>query len=280
VGDYSLECALPSRPYELAFRAAHVLLPRRVRLVILHPTYGSRETASHMLREACLVEALRHPGIPRLYECGRLSAGRPWLAVELVEGPTLAEAIAEQPLPAIEVLGIVRELAAILAHAHARGVVHGAVVPASIVRAAEQLFLCDWSHSLVEQDPRADIHALGVVAYQALTQAAPRGPVLRQCPAVPYEVASLVDRMLAEDPAHRPTAAEIVAEAARSSEALEAIELALDGSTDPSIEDVVLVDITADLDLTPGPIALRWTPPLGTAHPDTIPITIGPSRRR
>ena len=276
MGDYSLECALPSRPHELAFRAAHVLLPRRVRIVIPHPTYGSRETASHMLREACLVEALRHPGIPRLYECGRLSAGRPWLALELASGPTLGELCADQPLPPLEVLGIIRELAAILAHAHARGVVHGSVVPAAIVRSTEQLFLCDWGHSrLAEQDPRADIHALGVVAYQALTRTTPRGPVLRHSPAVPYEIGSLVDRMLADDPAHRPTAAEVVAEAVRSSEALEAIELALDGSTDPAIEDVVLVDIAGD-----GP-GLRWTPPLGTArHPDTIPNTFRPARRR
>ncbi|HEY5935057.1 MAG TPA: hypothetical protein VIU61_10490 [Kofleriaceae bacterium] len=262
VGNYSLECALPARRHELAFRAAHVLLPRLVRLVILHPTHGTRDAVARMLREACLVEKLRHPGIPRLYECGRLSTGRPWLAYELVEGPTLAESTT--PRSPIEVLAILCELAEILAYAHAHGVVHGAVRPASIVRGAEQLYLCDWSHSqLVEQDPQADIYALGVLAVDLLQHAGP------------YDVKSLVDRMLAPDPADRPTAAEVVAEASRSREALEAIELALDGQTDPAIEDVVLVDIAE-----PGSTAVRWTPPLGTHPPDTIPIQNEPSRRR
>lgn len=264
VGNYSLECALPARRHELAFRASHVLLPRVVRLVILHPTHGTREAVARMLREACLVESLRHPGIPRLYECGRLSTGRPWLAYELALGPTLAET---EPRTAIEALGIVCELAEILAYAHARGVVHGAVRPASIICGAEHLYLGDWSRSHeVEQDPRADVYALGVLAFELLAGAAPTG-----------SIASLVDRMRAPEPAQRPTAADVVAEVTRSIEALEAIELALDGQTEPAIEDVVLVDIA---DPPPGPTAVRWTPPLGSHHPDTIPITNEPSRRR
>ena len=215
VGDYVLERALPARPHELAFRAIHELIPRRVRLVMLHPTAGSRETATQMLHDACLVETLRHPGIPRLYECGHLPDGRPWQAYERVTGPTLAELCGDRVLPAGEVIVLLREVGSVLAHAHGRGIAHAGLRPGAITWSADGLVLGEWSAARSDADHPRDLYALGAIAYQALTRTLPAGPLRRHCPSVPDALASLVDRMLAAAPTARPSAAEVQAQATR-----------------------------------------------------------------
>src|SRR5436190_5950085 len=133
IGDYVIDGEADD-----GYQATHVLLPRRVRLDIMHPTFvGLRPVAVRMMREACILEALRHPGVPRIYEVGVLAdqrTQRPWIASELVHGESLATTFLIGYVTVVEVLAVVRDVADILAHAHARNVVHRGVRPEAIIR--------------------------------------------------------------------------------------------------------------------------------------------------
>src|SRR2546423_1140855 len=109
---------------------------------------GVVPAAVTLLREACLLEALRHPGVPCLYESSMLPDRRPWFAYERIAGPTLADRIAGGPLPPHEVAAIVRDLAETLEHVHRRGIVHRGLRPDRIVLSPDRVFgvpIVDWS---------------------------------------------------------------------------------------------------------------------------------------
>ena len=78
---------------------------------------------------------LDHPCIVTLFDVGTCDSG-PYLVMELLRGKTLAQRIAEGPVPLAEALRIAEEMAKGLAHAHQRGVLHRDFKPANV-------FLCE-----------------------------------------------------------------------------------------------------------------------------------------
>ena len=78
---------------------------------------------------------LDHPCIVTLFDVGTCDSG-PYLVMELLRGKTLAQRIAEGPIPQAEALRIAEEMAKGLAHAHQRGVLHRDLKPANV-------FLCE-----------------------------------------------------------------------------------------------------------------------------------------
>ena len=78
-------------------------------------------------REARAIAALNHPNICTLYD-----VGPNYLVMELVEGPTLAERIAQGPIPLEEALGIAKQIADALEAAHEKDIVHRDLKPANI----------------------------------------------------------------------------------------------------------------------------------------------------
>ena len=135
VGDYRIERELRSEDTGLVYAATHLVLPRRAAVKVMHPAQAyMRALAVQILREACVLEALSHPGVPRVYECGVLDDKRPWVALELITGDTVAELVARQPLALGDLVMMVQATADVLEHAHARGVVHNRLTDASIVR--------------------------------------------------------------------------------------------------------------------------------------------------
>jgi len=78
-------------------------------------------------REARAIAALNHPNICTLYD-----VGPNYLVMELVEGPTLAERIAEGPIPVEEALALAKQIAGALEAAHEKGIVHRDLKPANI----------------------------------------------------------------------------------------------------------------------------------------------------
>ncbi len=202
------------------YEAKHVLLPRRVLLKIMHSGSWSRAIAMAVLREACLLEALSHPGIPRVFECGVLPDKRPWTAFEWIDGTTIGELQRTGPMPVADVVGMLREVSDLLAHAHGRGVVHRQLTAHTIVKTAERASgyaVVSWDGALtldtnarVPLDTRDDVFALGVVAFRALTAVMPDVQTTREAfPAAPAELALLIDQMLATEPVARPTSAEV-----------------------------------------------------------------------
>src|SRR4051812_21426989 len=150
IGDYQLEQELAVSPTSFVYRALHSVLPRRALVKV------AREPSESVavLREACFLAALPHLGIVRVYETGRLSDQRTWFAFEDVEGMTLADAFEggpESALGTIEAtiaIGILRDVAEILAYAHQRGVIHCAISPERLVVARGRGFpvcVTDWS---------------------------------------------------------------------------------------------------------------------------------------
>ena len=82
-------------------------------------------------REAQALAALNHPNIAQVYGLEK-SGETPAIVMELVEGPTLADRIAQGPIPLDEVLPIARQMAEALEAAHERGIIHRDLKPANI----------------------------------------------------------------------------------------------------------------------------------------------------
>jgi WD40 repeat protein len=93
---------------------------------------GDSGTLARFLNEAEAVARLQHPNIVHIYKAGRWQDW-PYLALELVEGGTLAEKIAGRPLPSCQAAELVETLARAISHAHERGVIHRDLTPANIL---------------------------------------------------------------------------------------------------------------------------------------------------
>ncbi len=300
IGDYWIDEEVPARSIEVAYRTTHRVLPRSARVAILSPSLvGARAAELQLMREACILEALHHTGVPRVFECGVLER-RPWIATELIAGTTIEQAAAQRPLATADALAVVRDAAAILVHAHQRGVVHRNLTPRSIVRTPGRGFpicITEWGEASIEGNPtgatvrsvdasvlfyrapevdesfagdaRSDIFALGVVMFEAATLVLPE-PV-QKFPGMPVAFHGLLASMLARRPEERPTAAAVHAEACRLAE--------LFTEADASIEEVEveLVDISRAAPAMPN---LGWLPPASLQGRAIGSVPIRTMRRR
>lgn len=254
IGDYQVERPLRSEANGAVYLAKHVLLPRKAALKVVHEA-GGKPRAIQMLREACLVEALSHPGIPRVYECGVLADRRPWTAFEYVDGEPLDVTIGETPLPVADVVVMIRDVADILDHIHARGIIHRQVGASSIVRAPKRRFavtLVQWGEACTLDtaellvDATDDIHQLGRIAFRALTGAVPAtgGSSTERYPGAPPDVAQLIDHMMA-DRVRRPTSAEVRERARWLAETLEMAPIEPARWTPPQIAPEAIPEVEA-----------------------------------
>jgi serine/threonine-protein kinase len=299
IATYRVERELGSTTTGVLYQAVHLVLPRRAVIKVMHPS-RMQQFAVQLLREACVLEALHHPGIPKVYESGLLEDRRPWFAFEMIEGMTLSERMINGPLPSAEVATLIRDLAGIFEHAHKRGIVHRALRTDHVVMIARPRQHCavaipDWTEARAHDAPgeatnlpvraarpylapelargeipddRADVYSLGVVAYHALTGALPRGteaypfiPSIERCPDAPIELATLIDQMLSPDRFDRPTCAEIRADLDWLAEAL-SIELQLeDNAQAPSASGTLRIRKP------------RWTPPIEPTTPSLAPVS-------
>ena len=135
LGRYRIDARLGAGGMGEVWRAEDMRLRRPVALKVLHGAPSAEESA-RLLREARLASQLSHPGIAVIYEIDEVERdGRavPFIAMEYVEGRTLAERIAEGPLAAAEALDVATQVASALEAAHARGVVHRDVKPGNVI---------------------------------------------------------------------------------------------------------------------------------------------------
>jgi len=133
ISHYRILGPLGSGGMGVVYRAEDTSLRRTVALKFLpEPAASNLGVNEHLRREARAASALNHPNICTIYEVGQ-DAGEVFIAMEYVEGRTLAELIREGGLPVETVLRSGRQLASALAHAHDRGVIHGDLKPLNII---------------------------------------------------------------------------------------------------------------------------------------------------
>src|SRR5258708_6561192 len=114
------------------YRAKDTRLKRDVALKVLPDTVAQdADRLARFQREAELLATLNHPNIAAIYGLEE-SDGVRALVLELVEGPTLADRIAQGAMPLDEALPIARQIADALEAAHEQGVIHRDLKPANI----------------------------------------------------------------------------------------------------------------------------------------------------
>jgi WD40 repeat protein len=117
----------------VVYKARQVSLNRVVALkMILAGAHADPEAVARFRAEARAVAALQHPNIVQIFEVGE-HGGLPFLALEYVEGGSLAQAVGGAPLPAATAARLVAALAAATHYAHSRHVVHRDLKPANIL---------------------------------------------------------------------------------------------------------------------------------------------------
>jgi eukaryotic-like serine/threonine-protein kinase len=114
------------------YRALDMRLGREVALKILPGAFAKdAERLARFEREARMLASIAHPKIGAIYDIEDTDVGRA-LVLELVEGPTLADRLADGPLPIDQALGLARDVAEALEAAHQRAIVHRDLKPANI----------------------------------------------------------------------------------------------------------------------------------------------------
>ena len=114
------------------WRAHHTALRRDDALKVLPDAFAADpDRLARFRREAQVLASLNHPNIAHVYGLEQ-SAGVQALVMELVEGPTLADRIAQGPIPVDEALPIARQIAEALEAAHEQGIIHRDLKPANI----------------------------------------------------------------------------------------------------------------------------------------------------
>jgi serine/threonine protein kinase len=116
----------------VVYRATDTRLSREVAIKVLPPSMAADpDRLARFEREARLLAGLDHPNIGAIYGIEQ-SGGNSALVLALIEGPTLADRIAQGPIPHEEAVAIARQLAEALEYAHDRGIIHRDLKPANI----------------------------------------------------------------------------------------------------------------------------------------------------
>ncbi len=202
-GRYHLRECVGQGGMARVYRAEDSLLGRTVAIKMLRAETEQGAASERARGEMTVLASLNHPALVTLYDA-QLHPGRAeYLVMEFVDGPTLAERIAQGPLPSDEVAALAADLAEALHVVHGAGIVHRDIKPSNVLLTGRSLAgsrsgakLADFGISVLvdaarltspgtvigtaaylapEQlngaapAPAADIYALGLVLREALT---------------------------------------------------------------------------------------------------------------
>src|SRR5437660_1347599 len=132
LGRYEIRAKIGEGGMGEVYRASDTKLNRGVAIKILPEAFAhDSDRLARFRREAQVLASLNHPNIASIYGLEE-SNGFMALAMELIEGPTLADRLATGPIPIDEALIFARQIAAALEAAHERGIIHRDIKPANI----------------------------------------------------------------------------------------------------------------------------------------------------
>ncbi|MCY1022263.1 serine/threonine-protein kinase [Pyxidicoccus sp. MSG2] len=205
VGPWVVEARVHPGVTAWLYRASHLSTRAPAALKVVREQFNHvSEVLRRFKQEADTLQALRHPHIVEVLEYGELRDGRPWLAMEWLEGESVDQWLAHRgPFSAAEALTVMEELGGALHFAHGRGVLHRDLKAQNVmvlpraegftvklvdfgiarVQAPEGLSGLTSAGAVLgtpvamapEQirgqtvDARTDLYALGVLLYQLLT---------------------------------------------------------------------------------------------------------------
>ncbi|MFO0942632.1 MAG: serine/threonine-protein kinase [Pirellulales bacterium] len=119
--------------FAIVYQAKNKQLRRDVAIKMFQPgRIPSSKELGRFRSEATAVARLNHPNIVQIFEIGQW-AGVPFLALEFVDGGTLARKLERSLLPAREAATLIEKLARAIQHAHERGVIHRDLKPANVL---------------------------------------------------------------------------------------------------------------------------------------------------
>ncbi|HEX6499461.1 MAG TPA: protein kinase [Micromonosporaceae bacterium] len=199
-GRYRLVERLGSGGMSVVWRGHDAILDRFVAVKVLSARYAAEPGFRQRIRaEAQAAARLSHPHVANVHDFGESPSATgeriPYVVMELLSGPTLAERLAAGPMQPNVAVRVCAQVASALAAAHAQGLVHCDVKPGNIVLTPDGAKVVDFGIAAVAGQrhdsggtvlgtpaylaperlgggsvlPASDVYALGLVLYRALT---------------------------------------------------------------------------------------------------------------